>query len=187
VPTFATPLTTDQLALELLNSMPMEQGVRVDYLASDGLAADWIARATGAAMVDQASVPKGLARQARELRDTVRALVEARKAGRRLSLDALNAWLSQMPSHFELIQKHGEPTLQRVQHGRAAMLWLAPFGEATAELLADGDFSLVRRCENPECVLWFYDRTKAHKRRWCSMASCGNRHKVSQFRSRQQA
>jgi predicted RNA-binding Zn ribbon-like protein len=50
--------------------------------------------------------------------------------------------------------------------------------------LVAGDFSLIRRCEHPECVLWFYDRTKAHKRRWCSMALCGNRHKVAQFRKR---
>jgi predicted RNA-binding Zn ribbon-like protein len=32
----------------------------------------------------------------------------------------------------------------------------------------------------------FYDRTKSHKRRWCSMALCGNRHKVAEFRKRRQ-
>jgi predicted RNA-binding Zn ribbon-like protein len=51
-------------------------------------------------------------------------------------------------------------------------------------LLATGDFSLVRRCENAACVLWFYDRTRSHHRRWCSMARCGNRHKVAAFRKR---
>jgi len=56
--------------------------------------------------------------------------------------------------------------------------------EAAAELLAEGDFELIRRCESESCVLWFYDRTKSHRRRWCSMASCGNRHKVAAFRSR---
>jgi predicted RNA-binding Zn ribbon-like protein len=28
-------------------------------------------------------------------------------------------------------------------------------------------------------VLFFYDTTKNHARRWCSMAFCGNRHKVA--------
>jgi predicted RNA-binding Zn ribbon-like protein len=42
----------------------------------------------------------------------------------------------------------------------------------------------VRRCEGVDCVLWFYDRTKAHRRRWCSMEGCGNRAKVARFRSR---
>ena len=61
---------------------------------------------------------------------------------------------------------------------------LGPVAEAAAELIANGDFSLIRRCENPQCVLWFYDRTKAHVRRWCSMAACGNRHKVTAYRGR---
>lgn len=187
MPTFATPPITDQLALELLNSLPMEQGAAVDYLGSDELAAAWILRATGAADTSSTSVPKGLGKKARELRSCIRELVETCKAGRRQSLDGLNQWLSQMPSHLEIRQQHGETIMQRMQQGSPAMQWLSPFGEAAAELLVGGDFTLVRRCENTECVLWFYDRTKAHKRRWCSMASCGNRHKVSQFRSRQQA
>ena len=58
------------------------------------------------------------------------------------------------------------------------------FAEAAAELFTKPEFNLVRKCESDDCVLWFYDRTKGHKRRWCSMAVCGNMHKVSKFRSR---
>lgn len=47
------------------------------------------------------------------------------------------------------------------------------------------DFNLVRKCEDSDCVLWFVDKTKAHRRRWCSMALCGNRNKVASFRQRQ--
>jgi predicted RNA-binding Zn ribbon-like protein len=35
-------------------------------------------------------------------------------------------------------------------------------------------------------VLFFYDTTKNHARRWCSMAFCGNRHKVAAHYRRQQ-
>jgi predicted RNA-binding Zn ribbon-like protein len=62
---------------------------------------------------------------------------------------------------------------------------LVPVAQAVAVLLTEGDFSLVRQCEGSECVLWFYDHTKAHRRRWCSMALCGNRMKVAAFRARQ--
>jgi predicted RNA-binding Zn ribbon-like protein len=48
------------------------------------------------------------------------------------------------------------------------------------------DFNLVRKCEDSDCVLWFVDKTKAHRRRWCSMPLCGNRNKVASFRQRQQ-
>jgi predicted RNA-binding Zn ribbon-like protein len=57
--------------------------------------------------------------------------------------------------------------------------------EQAAELLCHGDFTQVRQCEHPDCTLWFYDRTNAHRRRWCTMALCGNRHKVAEHRKRQ--
>ena len=50
--------------------------------------------------------------------------------------------------------------------------------------LRTSDRSLVRNCEGPTCTLWFYDRTKAHQRRWCSMAICGNRAKARAHRAR---
>jgi len=43
----------------------------------------------------------------------------------------------------------------------------------------------VRKCANPECVLWFLDTSKNGSRRWCSMEACGNRAKVGRFNQRQ--
>lgn len=40
-----------------------------------------------------------------------------------------------------------------------------PVAEQAADLLVNGDFSLVRECKHPDCTLWFYDLTKAHRRR----------------------
>jgi predicted RNA-binding Zn ribbon-like protein len=56
-----------------------------------------------------------------------------------------------------------------------------------AALITDEQPSLVKRCAGPECTLWFLDRTKAHSRRFCSAAACGNRAKVAAFRERQRA
>jgi predicted RNA-binding Zn ribbon-like protein len=50
---------------------------------------------------------------------------------------------------------------------------------ATLDLLCYADPSLVKKCENAACVLFFYDTTKNHSRRWCSMRVCGNRMKVA--------
>lgn len=62
---------------------------------------------------------------------------------------------------------------------------LVPPVTAAAALLSSGDPSQVRNCDGEGCPLWFYDRTKAHRRRWCSMAWCGNRSKARGHRSRQ--
>lgn len=63
---------------------------------------------------------------------------------------------------------------------------LLPVADSVVETLVSGDLSLLRKCENPQCVLFFYDTTKNHARRWCSMSACGNRHKQSAHYRRKQ-
>lgn len=58
---------------------------------------------------------------------------------------------------------------------------LAPVAESAADLLCYANPSHIKKCEGAECVLYFYDTTKNHSRRWCSMAACGNRHKAAAF------
>jgi predicted RNA-binding Zn ribbon-like protein len=58
--------------------------------------------------------------------------------------------------------------------------------EMGLQLVCDCDLTLVRECESPDCVLAFYDTTKNHKRRWCSMEVCGNRHKATLHRRKVQ-
>src|SRR2546425_857300 len=52
---------------------------------------------------------------------------------------------------------------------------------AAAELLAGGDPRRLRKCANPSCRLMFYDVSKAGRRRWCSMRTCGGRAKSRAF------
>jgi len=56
-----------------------------------------------------------------------------------------------------------------------------------ATLLADEDPGLIRDCAGTGCTLTFVDRTKAHRRQFCSASVCGNRAKVAAFRSRQRS
>jgi predicted RNA-binding Zn ribbon-like protein len=65
-------------------------------------------------------------------------------------------------------------------------LALSILARQIACFLDAADLEHLRRCANLEsCVLYFYDTTKNHRRRWCSVATCGNRHKVAEFRLRQ--
>jgi predicted RNA-binding Zn ribbon-like protein len=79
---------------------------------------------------------------------------------------------------FHLIRSESE-----LQGGKLALLMLA---RQIAVFLAEANLSYLRRCANTEsCVLYFYDATKNHRRQWCSVAACGNRHRVAEFRRRQ--
>ena len=52
------------------------------------------------------------------------------------------------------------------------------------EARADGSWRRLRLCASPECRWAFRDTSKAGARRWCAMASCGDRHKARARRSR---
>jgi predicted RNA-binding Zn ribbon-like protein len=63
--------------------------------------------------------------------------------------------------------------------------WLfAAVGRSAAEIIAEGAQARLRMCANPACSLFFFDASRTHRRRWCSMAICGNRNKVSSFAKR---
>lgn len=52
------------------------------------------------------------------------------------------------------------------------------FWEEAALFLQSLEPGKLKRCENPACILYFYDNSRNQSRRWCSMAGCGNRIKV---------
>ena len=54
---------------------------------------------------------------------------------------------------------------------------LVLFGGETSERM--------RQCEGETCALLFLDTSRSGDRRWCSMAGCGNKAKVADFRRRQ--
>ncbi len=56
---------------------------------------------------------------------------------------------------------------------------LAPIARSIADLAALGRSVEIRKCANPRCVFYFRDRSRTRRRRWCSMAVCGNRMKVA--------
>jgi predicted RNA-binding Zn ribbon-like protein len=177
----------DHPVLDLLNTVPRIDGVSVDLLRSDADVLRWLALAEWPLGEGVSGLRAGALVQAmRVLRGAIRPLVEKRKAGRRADVTAFNDFLGQAQSHVVLVAEKGGLRAKREWKQRTAEQVLAPVAEAAAEFLATADFDLVRGCESEVCVLWFYDRTKSHQRRWCSMATCGNRHKVAAFRRRLQ-
>ena len=53
--------------------------------------------------------------------------------------------------------------------------------------IADGTFDRLKACPGRDCGWAFYDRSKNHSARWCSMAVCGSREKVRAHRARRTA
>lgn len=62
---------------------------------------------------------------------------------------------------------------------------LHPVLTSATDLLTSDSRMLVRQCEAADCGWLFLDRSNARKRRWCSMADCGNRNKARNFYRRE--
>ena len=71
-----------------------------------------------------------------------------------------------------------DPTVEGVRGAIGRILGIAFMAEL------DGSWHRFRMCADPTCTTVFYDRSKNHSAKWCSMQNCGNRNKVRAFRKR---
>ncbi len=63
--------------------------------------------------------------------------------------------------------------------------WLeVPVAYSAAELLISPLKKRVKQCPGTRCGWLFLDNSPNNRRRWCSMATCGNKHKAQQFYDR---
>jgi predicted RNA-binding Zn ribbon-like protein len=53
--------------------------------------------------------------------------------------------------------------------------------------LTSGNPDRIRICDNDRCLWVFYDTSRTGRRRWCDMATCGNRAKAARHRARSKA
>jgi predicted RNA-binding Zn ribbon-like protein len=178
----------DHLALDLLNTEARSQGDVVDFWTTNEEVHRWLVQHGVVPATPHFETPLDLLARGRGLRAAVRKAVSARKARDPIAVEALNEYLqAYLTTPLVLRDETGALVLTRIARGDTVFSMLGPVAEAAAQLLVEDDFSLIKQCEHPDCILWFYDRTRSHKRRWCSMARCGNRHKAAQFRKRSSA
>src|SRR4051812_36322418 len=158
------PLTTEPLALDLVNTEWFDDGERHDLLADvDGLRV-WL-RAAG---LDATPADAAALEHLREARGAIRGALEAPGAEARARLNAVLA-------RGHVVDRLGAagPESEVVvadPSWRAAHL-------ATRDLLAllRDHPGRVRTCAGEGCILHFLDTSRGGRRQWCSMTVCGNR------------
>ena len=131
---------------------------------------------------------RGVWKAALSLREALRTMAERLAAGRSVGpevVGAINAVLAARPTYPELVAVGRRWVRRERVPGEAALHLLAPVAASAAWLLEHGDPALLRKCENPDCVLYFYDTTKNKRRRWCSMDGCGARAKAAAYYRRE--
>ena len=105
----------------------------------------------------------------------------------RAAIEAINDILRITEGHDELVSDGSQWRIEFVARENSLDWLLAAIARSGAEILVEAPSAPLRVCSNPACGLFFYDTSRTHRRRWCSMARCGNRHKVAAFSRRHAA
>jgi predicted RNA-binding Zn ribbon-like protein len=119
--------------------------------------------------------------EAIETRETIYRIFSALADGAAVSgqdFAALRDAIVEAPARKELVRSDGhyawriDDLAPSVAHLLAPVLWSA------GDLMLNLGHRRVRRCVNEKCLWLFLDESKSGTRRWCDMASCGNRVKA---------
>jgi predicted RNA-binding Zn ribbon-like protein len=190
-------LIGDHLAMDFLNTIASPYGEPIEWLNGGIDLLDWLLHA---GVIDgkiakyfrseSAQALDDVAAEARVLREWLRNFVK-QHAGKPLrnnilkEIEPLNRLLARGGIYFQIGTGDGNRLrMRQVHRWEKPEELLSPIAEAIGDLVCHADFNLIRNCENEMCTLIFYDRTKSHARRWCSMAACGNRAKAAAHRAR---
>ena len=191
----------DNLALDFANTILAPHGEPIEFLPDGEALLGWLLEARLIDAEEQAALRQRfdsatlsrMAEQARALRATLRTALPAIKEGMPLKeaigtlLETVNAALAQDPRYLSADLIEGTVHVRQRRSWDKPEQLLAMVAEQVALLLMRPDYTLVKKCANPTCWAWFEDKTKAHRRQYCSPSGCGNRAKVAAFRQRKKA
>jgi predicted RNA-binding Zn ribbon-like protein len=184
-------LISGRLALDFVNTASSDPSLSweefVAFLArTQVVSLDRAARLRSLILQEPSAVQAVLAKilQLREAQFAIFSALALRSTFSASWAKPINEILRITEGHDELMQQGDSWRLQFVARENGLEWLLAAIARSAAELLVEGSAAPIRRCSNPKCRLFFYDDSRTHRRRWCSMAVCGNRHKVSTFLQR---
>jgi predicted RNA-binding Zn ribbon-like protein len=173
------PLIRPDLCLEFANTRYWRgQPAPTETLNAPEDLARWAAANVGK---DAKAPAKREFERALELREMLYRLFDStarRKAPASQDVETLNEALAAAPTRKALRRERTGFAWDIDMRGSTALALLAPVLWSAGDLLAGAGLERVKRCANPECGWLFLDDSRAGRRRWCSMSSCGNRAKA---------
>jgi predicted RNA-binding Zn ribbon-like protein len=125
-------------------------------------------------------------RHAIAVREAIRGVIGANSGGRVYPLDI--ATLNEAATASRLRARFGAGGKARLEPESSGVA--GAMGRIAAALFAamgDEDWNRLKLCGSQTCRWAFFDRSRNHSSRWCTMASCGNRQKAKRFRARAKA
>lgn len=184
-------LIAGRLALDFANLMPVAHDLSwtefVDFLVDSKVVGEERGLRLESLEGSEPGAVDAVLLKILRLRECVRAIFSAVEEGREFPkawVAPINEVLRITEGHDELVAREGRWRLEFIGRESGLEWLLAAIARSAAELIVEGQNAPVKRCANSGCRLFFYDDSRTRRRRWCSMAVCGNRHKVAAFLKR---
>jgi predicted RNA-binding Zn ribbon-like protein len=174
-------------AVDLVNTLRERWQRRVETLVTPDDLGLWLVRAQLAPAPPP--VTRARLREARELREAIDACMQAALARERAPAAAvatIDGWLAHAGARIQLaVADDGRPVLGERKPADPLERALAAVALDAARMLGTpAEAARIRVCASATCSARFYDRSPAGRRRWCSMALCGNEAKARRHRAR---
>lgn len=180
-------LIADHPGLEILNSVGAPYGRAMDWLETGQELLCWMQAAgflTRAQAVELAGLPREDLDMAAALARTLRETYRSQGPSADLVM-LLNATMEAGERGPRVTLEDGSPVLHDRFRAETADDLVAILAYEMAQFICETDPARLRTCDGPGCDFRFVDTSRNNRRRWCSMAICGNRAKVSAHRLRQ--
>src|SRR5579859_1240922 len=129
----------------------------------------------------QAEVEEADLRHAIAVREAIRGLIGGNSGSAVYPVDL--ATLNEAAARSRLRPRFGPDGKARLEPDAPGVV--GAMGRIVAAVyagMADPDWERLKLCSSSTCRWVFYDRSRNHSSRWCTMASCGNRAKARRFR-----
>ena len=182
------PLLGGRLSLDFVNAIPPKSELSwehlIDFLESTSIVSAERGMQLFSLPQSDPQTAEALLLKARRLGSALRKAFAAMLRKQRLArewIDPVNEVLRVTEGHDELVGQDSVWKIEFVAREGGLDWLLAAVARSGAEIIAEGSRARLRLCANPECGLFFYDDSRTRRRRWCSMAICGNRSKVAAF------
>ena len=115
------------------------------------------------------------------LREAIRGVIGANSGLPVYPVDL--ATLNEAAAASKLRMRFGADGRARLEpDGSGAVAAMGRIAATLFSVMQGDDWSSLKLCSSTTCRWAFYDRSKNHSSRWCTMASCGNREKARRFR-----
>jgi len=179
----AFPFRHGRISLSFVGTVGDRGSLNTERLQTPGDLAAWL---TAAGLPAGDAVPtEPVYRRALRLREAIAKAVRAVVAGGRPSLEDVS-FMNELARRWAPRPRLDFETLTLMTSGRdPVQTSLGRVATDAIELLGESEArSRLRACAIETCAAIFLTPPGRRERRWCSMARCGNRAKVTAFRTR---